>query len=131
MSYRWIYLGLGALVVAVIAVGVAVAPTGETTEIPPPIESVYPRPNETVIRQTTVDVDLEVGYEAEIYVDGFLLPAAEVGYVDATGVYRWSPRIDSVFMAAWAPGEHHVRVEWTRIIDAPLSGSFEWTFRVQ
>ncbi len=131
MSYRLIYAGLAALVVAVVALAIAFAPEGESTEIPPPIEALFPRPNERVIRQTSIDVDLEVGYEAEIFVDGIAIPEREISFVDATGVYRWSPRPDSVVMTAWSPGDHVVRVEWTRIVDTPRSGTFEWTFRVQ
>lgn len=131
MSYRLIYVGLAALAVAAVALTVAFAPEGETTELPRPIEAVFPRPNERVIRQTTIDVDLEVGYEADIFVDGIQLPTGEVAYVEATGVYRWGPRIDSVLMTAWTPGDHTVRVDWERVVDTPSTGSFEWTFRVQ
>ena len=131
VSYRLIYIGLGALVVAVVALGFVFAPTGEDTELPAPFEAVFPEPNSSVIRQTTIDVDLEFGYEAQIFVDGFALPPSEVNYVDATGVYRWSPRPDSAVMQDWQPGEHTVRVEWERIVDAPITGSYEWTFRVQ
>jgi hypothetical protein len=131
MSYRMIYLGLGALLVAIVALGIAFAPEGDVTELPPPLEAVLPVPSNSVIRQTSIEVDLEVGHEATIFVDGFALPANEVTFVEATGVYRWAPSVTSTVMTEWTPGEHVVRVEWVRVVGAPLTGSFEWVFRVQ
>ena len=131
MQYRLVYVGLGALLVAVVALGIAFAPEGEVAEIPAPIESVFPAPNSSVIRQATIEVDLEVGYEATIVVDGFPIPPNELTLVDATGVYRWAPGPLSTIMPDWQPGEHTVEVRWTRVVDAPLTGEFSWTFRVQ
>ena len=126
-----IYLGLAALAIAVVSLGIAFTPEGEMTEIPAPIESVVPTPGSSVIRQTSVEIDLEFGHEATIFVDGFALPENELVHVDATGVYRWAPSPASNVMAEWEPGEHAVRVEWVRIVDSPISGTFEWSFRVQ
>ena len=126
-----IYVGLAALAVAVAALGFAFAPEGGVTELEPPIEEVFPLPNNAVIRQTAIEVDLEIGYTAEIHVDGFAIPAGELAYSDATGVYRWSPGPTSLVMSAWEPGEHTVTIEWTRTVGAPLQGVFEWSFRVQ
>lgn len=131
MPYRMIYLGLAALVVAVVTLGVAFAPQGEVADIPAPIESVLPAPGNSVIRQTSIEVDLEYGYEATIYVDGFALPPAEVTFVEATGLRRWAPSPTSAVIPAWEPGDHTVRVEWTAVVGTPVSDSFEWSFRVQ
>jgi hypothetical protein len=126
-----LYFGLGSLLVAIVALGIAFAPEGEQTVLPGPLEAVFPIPNNSVIRQTSVEVDLEVGYEATIYIDNFAIPTNEVSFSDGTNVYRWSPSLVSAVMSEWQPGEHTVRVEWVRITGAPLSGEFEWTFRVQ
>lgn len=131
MRYGFIYGALAVIAVAIAALGFIFAPEGGVTELKPPIEEVFPLPNNSVIRQTTIEVDLEVGYEATIFVDGFAIPADELSYSDATGTYRWAPSPLSLVMDAWEPGEHTVRVEWIRIIGAPLEGDFEWTFRVQ
>ena len=125
-----IYVGLGALVVAAVSLGIAFSPEGEETDIPAPVESVVPAPNDTVIRQTTVEVDLEFGYQATLFVDGFPLPANEVVFVEATGVRRWSPGPASSVMTDWEPGDHTVRVEWVNVVGTPNQGSFEWSFRV-
>ncbi|CAN5891937.1 hypothetical protein BH23ACT5_BH23ACT5_03770 [soil metagenome] len=129
MPYRIVYAGLGLLVLAVITLGVVFAREGESVDLPPPLESVSPEPGMTVIRQATVEIRLEFGYEADIFVDGFLVPDAD--FTSAIGVYRWAPSPTSVIMDSWTPGEHTVRVEWRRIAGAPDFGSFEWSFRVQ
>ncbi len=106
MRYRVIYIGLGGLAIAIAALGFVFASEGGVTELPPPIEEVFPLPNNSVIRQTTIEVDLEIGHEAIIYVDGFAIPENELAYSDATGVYRWSPGPTSLIMSAWEPGDH-------------------------
>lgn len=131
VKYRFLYIGLGALVVAVVSLGIAFAPEGDRTELPEPIEAVFPLPNNSVIRQTTVEVDLQVGYEASIFVDGFAIPANEINFSDGTNVYRWGPTLTSAMMTEWTPGEHTVRVEWRAVTGTPVTGEFEWTFRVQ
>jgi hypothetical protein len=131
VKYRMLYLGLGSLLVAIVTLGIAFAPEGEQTVLPDPLEAVFPIPNNSVIRQTSVEVDLAVGYEATVYVDDFAIPPNEMAFSEGTNVYRWSPSPVSAVMSEWEPGEHTIRVEWVRITGAPLSGEFEWTFRVQ
>ena len=128
VSYRLVYLGLGLLAVAAVALGVVFAQDGEPVEIPRPLESISPTPGSTIIRQGAVEIDLEVGYEATIYIDGFPIP--DPTFVEATGVYSWAPHPGSAVMNEWIPGDHTVRVEWKRITGTPDVGVFEWTFRV-
>lgn len=131
MRYRLVYLGLGALAVAVIALGIAFGRGGDPIELPAPVEAVFPRPGDAVIRQTAVEVDLEIGYEVELWIDGYRVPDGEITFVDATGVASWAPSPSSVYMDAWTPGTHEVRVVWTRITGVPEVGEFTWEFRVQ
>lgn len=128
MSYRLVYLGLGLLAVAAVVLGIVFAQEGDPVELPEPIEAVSPSPNDIVIRQALLEVDLEVGYEADIYVDGFLVDAV---FTEPTGVYRWQPTPTSPVITEWTPGDHTVRVEWRRITGTPDVGEFEWSFRVQ
>jgi|FLYL01.1.fsa_nt_gi hypothetical protein len=129
MPYRLIYAGLALLALAAVALGAAFARDGEPIALPDPIEAVSPAPGAQVIRQAVLIVDLRVGYEATIYVNGSPLPDAT--FVDATGVYTWSPHPRSPIMTEWTPGTHHIRVEWRSVAGEPDFGSFEWTFRVQ
>lgn len=129
VSYRLVYIGLGLLALAVVALGLVLTQEGTPVELPGPLEAVSPTPGETVIRQATVEVDLEIGYEADIYVDGMLVPDAS--FVAATAVYSWAPHPNSAVLTQWTPGEHTIRVEWLRVSGSPEAGSFEWSFRVQ
>jgi hypothetical protein len=131
VPYRLIYFGLGALAVAVVALGFAFGGSGEPVELPGPVESVFPLPGDAVLMQTFVEVDLEVGYTVDIYVDGFLVPEHEVNIVEATGVFRWGPSPASVYLDSWTPGEHTVRIVWNTVTGLPETGEFTWTFRVQ
>jgi hypothetical protein len=84
-----------------------------------------------VLRQAYIEVDLDSGFRADIYVNGFLIPSTELTYVEATGVHRWRPGPGSVISQEWTPGEQTVRVSWDSIAGLPSPGEFTWTFRVQ
>src|SRR5665811_1768844 len=82
VPYRLIYIGLGSLAIAVIALGIAFGGDGDPIVYEPPLESVSPNPNDAVLRQAIIEVDLEVGYDAQIFVDGFRAPTEEVQFVE-------------------------------------------------
>jgi hypothetical protein len=129
VRYRLIYAGLALLVLAAVALGTVLAMEGEEIDLPAPIEAVSPSPGDRVIRQAAVEVDMAIGYEATLYVDG--LPVPDAAYVPATGLYSWAPHPNSAIFTEWTPGDHTVRVEWIRTSGTPDVGSFEWSFRVQ
>jgi hypothetical protein len=128
VPYRFIYIGLGLVAIAAIALGVALSGGGEPVVMPEAIESVYPEPGDLVTFQAQLIVDLVVGYEAEIFVDGWRVEDAS--YVEGTGVYRWSPSPTNPSINEWTPGKHTVRVRYDTINGLPDVGEFEWTFRV-
>lgn len=128
MPYRLIYLGLGLIAVAAILLGVVFSPEGESLDLPGPLESVSPLPGDLVPPQAAIEIDLDVGYEAQIWVDGW--PVADASFVEATGVYRWAPSAGSPTLQEWTPGEHTVRVVWNTYTGLPDTGEFTWTFRV-
>jgi hypothetical protein len=128
MPYRLIYLGLGLIAVAVIALGIVLNRSGDEIALPEQIEAISPQPGDLVPPQATVEIDLPVGYEADIYVDGWLVP--DTVFVEATGVYRWAPSAQSLTITEWSPGTHTVRVVWDTSSGLPDPGEFEWTFRV-
>jgi hypothetical protein len=131
MPYRLIYIGLGSLAIAVIALGIVFGRGGDPVELPGPIENVSPLPNDATLRQAVIEVDMEVGYEVAIFVDGFRVPDTEVVFIEGTGVYRWAPSPTGLYLTEWTPGTHTVRIEWSSISGLPDVGSFEWEFRVQ
>lgn len=129
--YRLIYLGLGLVVVAALILGTIFARSGEPSPLPPPIESVSPRPSERALAQSVLEVDLEAGYVAQIFVDGFPIPESELVFVEPTGVHRWQPKPSSLVFATWTPGDHTVRIVWDTLAGLPNPGEFTWVFRVQ
>lgn len=128
MPYRLIYVGLGLIAVAAVAIGIALSPEGTRVDLPPPLESVSPLPGDQVPPQTALEIDFEVGYSAQIWVDGW--PVADAVFVEATGVYRWSPSPSSPTLQEWTPGEHTIRLVWDTYTGLPDPGSYEWSFRV-
>lgn len=127
MPYRLIYIGLGLIGLAAIVFGVALAPEGEAIELPGPIEQISPLPGDLVPPQATLEIDLEVGYVADITVDGW--PITDARFVEGTGVYTWAPSPSSPTITEWTPGEHTVQIVWNTYTGLPDTGTFEWTFR--
>jgi len=130
-NYRVIYLGIGLVVVAVVALAVAFGGGNEPAPLPAPIESLTPHPGDRALAQAILEVDLEAGYRAAIYLDGFLLPENEVVFVEPTGVHRWQPSPQSVVVPDWTPGDHEIRIVWDSLGGLPSPGEFTWTFRIQ
>lgn len=128
MPYRLIYIGLGLIGVAAIALGIVFSTDGEEVVLPEPVESVSPAPGSLVPPQASVEIDFEVGYEATILVDGF--PINNAVFVEPTGVYRWSPSPTDPVITEWTAGEHTIRIVWDTYTGLPDPGSFQWTFRV-
>ncbi len=126
MPYRWIYLGLGLLLVAVVALGIALNPEGSSDELPEVVESISPGPGDLVVGQAVIEVDLKAGYEMTMTVDGW--PAEDASHVPQTGVYRWAPSALHP-ITEWTPGEHTVTISWDTVTGLPDRGSYEWTFR--
>jgi hypothetical protein len=126
-----VYLGLGLIVVAAVALAVAFGGGGDPVALPAVVESVGPAPGDSALAQAIIEVDLQPGFLAQIFIDGFPIPAGEVTFVEATGVHRWQPSATSLVFDRWSPGEHEVRIVWDSLAGLPQPGEFTWTFRVQ
>ena len=124
-------MGLGLIVVSTVALAIAFGGGGEPTELPLAIESLGPGPGDSVPAQAILEVDLQPGFVAQIFIDGFPIPSAEVAFIEATGVHRWQPSPNSLVFDRWSPGEHVVRIVWDSLAGLPQPGEFTWTFRVQ
>lgn len=131
MRYRLIYLGLGLLTVATLSLCYVFGGEGEPLTLPSPLEKVSPNPYDSVPMQTTLEIDLQVGFAARIYVDGYPIPDSELSFSEGVGIYRWRPGNRSLLTDQWAIGEHTIRVEWEKTYGLPDVGEFTWTFRVQ
>ena len=129
-KYRLIYGALSAALLAVIVIAfVFGSPEGEDIGLPEQIEAIRPVPQETVLRQAQIEVDMQVGYEVEIWVDDVQLPAQEILFVEGTAVFSWAPGIDRLF-TEWTRGEHTATVKWRSVTGLPDVGEYTWTFRV-
>ena len=104
---------------------------GDPLTLPPPLEDVSPKPYDAVPMQSSLEVDLQVGYAARIYVNGYPIPESELSFAEGVGTYRWRPGSRSLLMNRWEVGEHTIRVEWEKTYGLPDVGDFTWTFRVQ
>lgn len=129
VPYRLIYIGLGLVAIAAIAFGIALSRDGEPLELPGPVEAVSPAPGDMVPPQTVLEIDMEVGYDLEILVNGW--PITDATFVEATGVYRWAPSPNHPAIQEWPPGEQTVVITWDTNLGLPDPGSFSWTFRVR
>ena len=127
---RLAYAGYGLALAALVALVIVFHPRGEEAAIPEPLESVFPNPGDTVVRQTAVEVDLPVGYGLELVVDGRPIPPIEIGNTPATGQWIWQPA-PGRSIEQWEGGEHTVTIRWDRLEGGrPDPGEFTWSFRV-
>lgn len=126
---KFLFVLTGALMVLLV-VTVFAYPTGGPDSLPAPLDEVTPGPGAIVIAQTGIKVEIAVGYEVSLVIDGIPIPPDEIYAVAATGTFTWRPDPGGV-IAVLAPGEHTVEVSWDRPPPGrPDPGSFSWTFRV-
>lgn len=128
--YRVMFLGLGVALILVVVFAVVFAPGGGEFELPRAVESISPGNGATVQRQIGLTIDMEVGYEIELFVDGVAIPRAEIGYSVQTGRYTWSPGVDKTF-PEWSPGTHSIGITYQRLSGEIDAGQLSWVFRVQ
>lgn len=129
-QYRLVLIGLGALFVAVVAVAIAINPDTGPVVLPAPIEDLDPGPNEFILRQGVLSIDLEIGYDMELFVNDQLIPPTEIQEIVGTGIRRWAPQ-EAGIVQEWAPGDYQIRITWNSIAGLPDPGTYAWTFRVQ
>ena len=72
-TYRFILLLLGILLFLTISMGINFSSSlNEEMELPDAIESLSPMPGSQVPQQTTIEIDMPVGYEIVLYIDCLL-----------------------------------------------------------
>ncbi len=128
--YRVILLLLGVLFAAVIVGAVILTPSGDAPRLPDALESFSPADGATVLRQTRIEIDLAVGYDIDLVVDGVSIPDSELDVIEQTGRFAWVPGPGKTF-DEWAPGFHTIEVSWERRTGLPDPGSIRWSFRAQ
>lgn len=128
--YRIVLTLLGVLFAAVVIGAVILAPSGDAPRLPAAVESFSPGDGDIVLRQTRIELDLAVGYDIDLVVDGVPIPDSELKVVPETGRFEWAPGPGKTF-EEWAPGFHAIEVTWDRSSGLPDPGSLRWSFRVQ
>jgi len=128
--YRQFIASSIVLLITLVAFVWLLNPSGEAVSLPSPIESVFPLPGDTVVLQTAIEVDLPIGYELELEVDGVIIPRVEIGHTAATGRFIWQPGPAKLF-EAWEGGDHSITIRWNRTAGGgPDQGTYSWRFRV-
>ena len=127
-TYRFIILLLTGLLIFVIWWGVSFSRNNsEIVELPQVIEDIYPLPNDQVPQQSSIIVDVPVGYEIALIVDNYIIPAQEILFQDAIGLATWRPGPNKSF-ESWTAGKHTVVVQWSKTTGLPDVGEFSWIF---
>ena len=81
-TYRLILLSLTALLSLTIYFGISFYQNNnEIKELPSVIEKLSPLPNDQVPQQTSVEIDLPVGYELTLIIDNYIIPNSEILYI--------------------------------------------------
>lgn len=130
--FRVIQFGLGALLVAVVALSVVFWPEGETVEVPESIARLSPGPGDQVPRQVPLLVDLEPGYEVRIFfpIDGVWVEVGPSEIDDglaSDGVFTWTPGIAQT-LSQWNP-DQRVRILVESTTGVLTVDEYEWSFR--
>ena len=128
--YRIFFLLLGVALALIVIFAVVFAPGGDEFRLPEAVESISPENDDTVLRQIDLTIDMAVGYEIELFVDGVPIPDDEITVTKATGRHVWRPGPAAVF-PEWSYGLHSVHIIYERIAGGVDIGSVSWVFRVQ
>mgnify|MGYP001454904310 CR=1 FL=1 len=129
-KHRILFLLLGVALALVVIFAVVFTPDGREFQLPEAVDSISPGHDATVQHQIDLIIDMAVGYEIELFVDGILIPRKEIVFSVSTGRHLWSPNSNSTF-TEWTNGLHSVQVKYERMTGLADAGSFSWIFRVQ
>lgn len=128
--YRVLFLLLGIALALVVVFAVVWAPGGREFRLPDAVDSISPSQGVTVQRQIDLTIDMRVGYEIELFVDGVRIPDDEISFTAATGLYVWAPGSSSTF-PEWSVGTHSIGITYERVSGRVDVGTLSWVFRVQ
>lgn len=130
--YRLIMFGLGALLVATVALAWSFWPAGEALVIPDQVQSIQPGPGDQVPRQVPLTIDLEPGFDVRLFIDfdgvWVEVPREEIDRGrSAGGVYVWAPGPGRT-LEEWRP-DQRVRVLIESLSGVVTVDELTWAFR--
>lgn len=129
-KYRVVLTFLGIVLIVIVIGAVLFGPSGGSSSLPDPVDAIAPGDGDLVLRQTTVVLDLQPGYRAQLTIDDTLIPDAEIRHIEGTGMHEFEPGPGKV-IEEWAPGFHVVAAAWDRASGLPDPGTLTWSFRAQ
>ena len=122
---------LGLLSVAAVLFGIAVILTRanpSSLDLPVAIQAVSPEAGSNVLSQTTIEVDLAVGYTAELEVNGLTIPENELFRIEALNQLSFRPGVNQS-VTNLLPDQNCIRVFYWLIAEGPLDQEqFTWCF---
>lgn len=122
--------GLGLALAAVVVGAVLIAPSGTGVALPEQVERISPTEGAIVLRQTTLEIDMQFGYEIDLVIDGVPIPREQLSGNAQIGLFRWAPSSDT-FVPEWTPGTHTIEMTWDTTGSIPDPGQLVWTFIAQ
>ena len=121
---------LGLALAAVVVGAVLIAPSGTGVALPEQVESISPTEGAIVLRQTTLEINMDFGYDIELIVDGVPIPPDQLTGNSQIGLFQWAPSTDT-FVPEWTPGTHTIELRWDSTGPIPDPGSLVWSFIAQ
>lgn len=118
-----------AVAASLLAVAIVVYMGNPTsTDLPTAVQAVEPAPNDEVLSQTDIKVDLAVGYTAEVEVNGVPIPEEQLTRVEALNQVSFQPGPDQS-VTRLLPDRNCVRVRYWLIAAGDQDAKFyNWCF---
>lgn len=126
---RLIVIGALAFAAALFAVAIVVyMGNPKTTDLPVAIQAVSPVAGSNVLSQSSIVVDLAVGYTGEIDINGVPIPADQINEAAALNQFRFQPGVGQAIERLF-PDQNCVRVNYWLIAQGPESSqTYTWCF---
>lgn len=130
---RWLWL---VALAVVLVVGAAVVGLVEVTGSDPhpvgsgAIERLIPAPDDKVLQQATVGIDLAAGYEAGLSLNGVAIPPAQLDVTTGLHLVEFRPG-EGKILRSLEPGQNCVVATYWRTATGPAESSTRsWCFTV-
>ena len=94
------------------------------------IEQLEPAPDNKVLQQSTVGIDLAPGYEASLTLNGTPLPDDELTVVPQLSQYRYTPGAGKTFETLPTGNNCIVATYWQTALGPTQSSTRSWCFTV-
>lgn len=102
------------------------AQTGNCPVVNTPIEQLLPCPGDSDLNQGKIGVDMQQGWQVDLYVDGTAIPRDQVQVEGSLYLFQPGAGTDTGSLRA---GSHTARIVYYRVLaDESTGRSFSWSF---